>query len=148
MTHEQFEKAADYWKNKGMSICAYKWYDTAFADYHTTDKNPELCRAMSVECNISENVSLPPILIFDGAVANLMMQMYICNCDFRKRINKSGEEYGWDVAVYSSIEHIYGYDYVTSDYKEKPEASWQKIVSHMNILYSSATEKQIKKILK
>lgn len=23
MTHEQFEKAADYWKNKGMSICAY-----------------------------------------------------------------------------------------------------------------------------
>jgi len=85
---------------------------------------------------------------FDGAVANLMMQMYICNCDFRKRINKRGEQYGWDVAVYSSIEHIYGYDYVTSDYKEKPEASWQKIVSHMNILYSSATEKQIKKILK
>ena len=38
---------------------------------------------------------------FDGAVANLMMQMYICNCDFRKRINKRGEEYGWDVAVYS-----------------------------------------------
>ena len=85
---------------------------------------------------------------FDGAVANLMMQMYICNCDFRKRINKRGEQYGWDVAVYSSIEHIYGYDYVTSDYKEKPEASWQKIVAHMNILYSSATEKQIKKILK
>lgn len=66
MTHEQFEKAADYWKNKGMSICAYKWYDTAFADYHTTDKNLELCRAMSVECNISENVSLPPILMFHG----------------------------------------------------------------------------------
>ena len=55
---------------------------------------------------------------------------------------------GWDVAVYSSIEHIYGYDYVTSDYKEKPEASWQKIVAHMNILFPSATEKQIKKILK
>ena len=35
---------------------------------------------------------------FDGAVANLMMQMYICNCDFRKRINKRGEQYGWDVA--------------------------------------------------
>ena len=36
---------------------------------------------------------------FDGAGTNLMMQMYICNCDFRKRINKRGEEYGWDVAV-------------------------------------------------
>ena len=28
--------------------------------------NPELCEAMSVECNISENVLLPPILMFHG----------------------------------------------------------------------------------
>ena len=28
--------------------------------------NTELCRAMSVECNISENVSMPPILMFHG----------------------------------------------------------------------------------
>ena len=25
---------------------------------------------------------------FDGAVTNLMMQMYLCNCDFRKRVKK------------------------------------------------------------
>lgn len=51
---------------------------------------------------------------FDGAITNLCMQTYLCNCDFRKRKNKKGIEYGWDVAVYSSVEHIYGYDYVTS----------------------------------
>ena len=28
--------------------------------------NPELCRKMSVECNISENVSLPQVLMFHG----------------------------------------------------------------------------------
>ena len=43
---------------------------------------------------------------FDGAITNLMMQTYLCNCDFKKRVNKRGIEYGWDVAVYSSIEHI------------------------------------------
>ena len=33
---------------------------------------------------------------FDGAITNLMMQTYLCNCDFKKRVNKRGIEYGWD----------------------------------------------------
>ena len=28
---------------------------------------------------------------FDGAITNLMMQTYLCNCDFKKRVNKRGE---------------------------------------------------------
>ena len=43
---------------------------------------------------------------FDGAITTLMMQLYLCNCDFRKRVNKKGEVYGWDVAVYSSPEQM------------------------------------------
>ena len=85
---------------------------------------------------------------FDGAITNLMMQTYLCNCDFRKRINRKGVEYGWDVAVYSSPEHIYGYDHVTSCYKEDPQASWRKIVDQMHLFYPEATDKQIRKILK
>lgn len=84
---------------------------------------------------------------FDGAITRLMMQMYLCNCDFQKRINKKGEEYGWDVAVYSSVEHIHGYDYVTSCYKEDPQDSWMKIVAHMHEIYPAATDSQMKKIL-
>ena len=84
---------------------------------------------------------------FDGAVTNLMMQMYLCNCDFRKRINKKGIEYGWDVAVYSSPEHIYGYDYVTSCYSENPQDSWKRIADYMYDVYPVANEKQIKKVL-
>lgn len=60
---------------------------------------------------------------FDGAVTRLMMQMYLCNCDFRKRLNKKGEEYGWDMAVYSSLEH-------------------------MHDIYPIATDQQIRKVLK
>ena len=85
---------------------------------------------------------------FDGAITTLMMQLYLCNCDFRKRVNKKGEVYGWDVAVYSSPEHIYGYDYVTSCYKEDPQESWKRIVDYMHEIYPIATDKQIKKILK
>ncbi len=85
---------------------------------------------------------------FDGAITNLMMQTYLCNCDFKKRVNKRGIEYGWDVAVYSSIEHIYGYDYVTSCYKDNPQDSWKQIVDYMHEMYPEATDKQIRKLLK
>ena len=57
-------------------------------------------------------------------------------------------EYGWDVAVYSSIEHIYGYDYVTSCYKDSPQDSWKQIVDYMHEMYPEATDKQIRKLLK
>ena len=57
-------------------------------------------------------------------------------------------EYGWDVAVYSSIEHIYGYDYVTSCYKDNPLDSWKQLVDYMHEIYPEATDKQIRKILK
>ena len=85
---------------------------------------------------------------FDGAITNLMMQTYLCNCDFKKRVNKRGIEYGWDVAVYSSIEHIYGYDYVTSCYKDNPQDSWKLLVDYMHEMLPDATDKQIRKVLK
>ena len=53
-----------------------------------------------------------------------------------------------DVAVYSSIEHIYGYDYVTSCYKDSPQDSWKQIVDYMHEMYPEATDKQIRKLLK
>ena len=85
---------------------------------------------------------------FDGAITNLMMQLYLCNSDFRRRRNKKGEEYGWNVAAYSTPEHLWGYKNVTACYREKPSESWQKIVQHMNDIYPIATQNQIKKVLK
>ena len=75
-------------------------------------------------------------------------RQYLCNCDFKKRVNKRGIEYGWDVAVYSSIEHIYGYDYVTSCYKDNPQDSWKQLVDYMHEMFPDATDKQIRKVLK
>lgn len=85
---------------------------------------------------------------FEGAVTGLMMQTYLCNYDFKKHVNKKGAEYGWDVAVYSSPEHLFGYDYVTSRYKDDPQESWRQIVEHMHEIYPIATDGQIRKLLK
>ena len=85
---------------------------------------------------------------FDGAITNLMMQLYLCNCDFRRRRNKKGEEYGWKVAAYCTPERLWGYKRVTSRYGEKPAESWNRIVEHMNDIYPIATEAQIRKVLK
>lgn len=85
---------------------------------------------------------------FEGAITNLMMQLYLCNSDFRKRKNKKGEEYGWNVAAYCAPEHLWGYDVVTADYKLNPKDSWQKIVDYMHDIYPIASDKQIKKVLK
>lgn len=85
---------------------------------------------------------------FEGAVTGLMMQAYLCNCAFKKRVNKKGAEYGWDVAVYSSPEHLFGYDYVTSRYKDDPQESWRQIGEHMHEIYPIATDGQIRKLLK
>lgn len=85
---------------------------------------------------------------FDGAVTSLMMQLYLCNSDFRKRKNKNGQEYGWNVAEYSTPECIWGYEAITSNYKTDPKDSWKKIVDYMHDIYPIATDKQIKKVLK
>lgn len=84
---------------------------------------------------------------FEGTITDLEMKMYICNRDFRQRRNKNGEEYGWAIAVYSTLEHLFGYDLVTSAYKDAPEQSWNRIIHHINDKYPIATDKQIKKVL-
>lgn len=84
---------------------------------------------------------------FEGTVTDLEMKMYLCMRDFRQRKNKKGESYGWAIAVYSTPEHLWGYDHVTSAYREKPEESWKRIEDHMNEIYPAAAKAQICRVL-
>ena len=84
---------------------------------------------------------------FDGVMTNLQMLTYLCVRDFRQRRNKKGEAYGWPVAVYCIPEHLWGYEYVTSAYKEAPKESAKRIMDHVMELYPIATSNQIKKVL-
>ena len=83
---------------------------------------------------------------FEGVVTALQMEMYLCVREFRQRINKRGEPYGWALAVYSKPEHLWGYDHVASAYGESPAESRARILDHMRRLYPGVTEQQLKKI--
>lgn len=84
---------------------------------------------------------------FEGTVTDLEMKLYLCMRDFRQRRNKRGEYYGWAIAVYSTPEHLWGYDHVTSAYQEDPKESWKRITGRMNDLFPTATEAQIRRVI-
>ncbi len=84
---------------------------------------------------------------FEGTITDLQMQGYLVVKDLRcRRRKKDGKEYGWAISVYTPPEKIIGYEAVSSCYKEKPEESFEKIVSHLCNLYPDADEKKIRKI--
>ncbi len=84
---------------------------------------------------------------FEGTITGLQMQGYLVMRDFRQRVNKKGENYGWPVAVYSTPEHIFGREHVRSAYSEAPAESARQILMHMREIYPVATDKQVAKML-
>lgn len=84
---------------------------------------------------------------FEGTVTDLEMKLYLCMRDFRQRKNKKGESYGWAIAVYSTPEHLWGYDHVTSAYKEDPAESWKRIAGRVKDVFPAATEAQIRRVI-
>lgn len=84
---------------------------------------------------------------FEGVISGLQMQTYLVMRDFRQRLNKKGEAYGWPCAVYATPEHLWGAALVTSAYREEPEASRERILARMRKRYPEADEKQIRKLL-
>ena len=80
---------------------------------------------------------------FEGVMTALQMQLYLCVRDFRQRVNKKGEAYGWPIAVYATPEHLWGYDCVTSAYREETQESAERIVKHISDVYPIATVEQI-----
>ena len=84
---------------------------------------------------------------FDGTVTDLQMKTYLCVRDFRQRRNKKGELYGWPIAIYTKPETLWGYDHVTSAYKESSADSGARIAEHMKDIYPIATSAHMKKVL-
>ncbi|MDO4649927.1 MAG: hypothetical protein Q4B26_14905 [Eubacteriales bacterium] len=84
---------------------------------------------------------------FEGTITDLQMKTYLCMRDFKKRINKKGLPYGWNVAMYSMPEHLWGYEHVSSAYKEDPAVSAERIFAYMKEQYPIAKEKDIRKVL-
>ncbi|MCC8152280.1 MAG: hypothetical protein LIO96_12760 [Lachnospiraceae bacterium] len=85
---------------------------------------------------------------FDGVIADLQMQTYLTIKDFRRKVNKWGGEYGMPVCIYSRPEDVWGYGMVSSCYREDPEECRRKIYEQVRNNFSSATEKQLERVLR
>ncbi|MBR5976029.1 MAG: hypothetical protein IK020_12750 [Clostridiales bacterium] len=83
---------------------------------------------------------------FDSICTKLQMQSYLVTKDFRPRVNKRGEAYGWAIAIMTLPEYMWGYDFVTTRYSEKPEESYQAIIRQIR-KHFDADEKTIRKVL-
>ena len=83
---------------------------------------------------------------FEGTLTKLQMQTYLIVKDFRPRLNKRGEEYGWAVAIMTPPEYLWGYKHVTSRYKEKPSESFSKIAAQIG-KHFECDEKSLRKVL-
>ena len=85
---------------------------------------------------------------YPGIITGLQMQLYLVITDFRRRRNKKGSEYGMSVSVMFPPETIWGYDHLTSAYKEEPEASLNRILTHVQKLYPDAEEQALYRLLR
>ena len=83
---------------------------------------------------------------FEGVLTKLQMQSYLIVKDFRPRLNKRGEEYGWAVAIMTPPEYLWGYKFVTGRYKETPEESFRAIEKQIG-KHFDLDGKSLKKIL-
>ena len=83
---------------------------------------------------------------FEGVLTKLQMQSYLIVKDFRPRLNKRGEEYGWAVAIMTPPEYLWGYKFVTGRYKETPEESFRAIEKQIG-KHFDLDGKSLKKII-
>lgn len=83
---------------------------------------------------------------FDGTLTKLQMETYLITADFRPRLNKSGDPYGWAVAIMTAPEYVWGYKFVTGKYGETPEQSFDKLAAQIGRFYD-ADKKAVKKII-
>ena len=79
---------------------------------------------------------------FEGALTELQMKTFLIMSDFRQRLNRQGEAYGWHVAEMMTPETKWGYDAVNSC-SEKPEISWERIREQIRKHFPKATDQDI-----
>ena len=84
---------------------------------------------------------------YPGIMTDLQMQTYLVISDFKRRVNKKGEEYGMAVSIPLPPEKLWGYDAVTSAYSEKPSKSWERLTSRVKELFPHAAEGDIIRLI-
>ncbi|MCR5468545.1 MAG: hypothetical protein K6F37_06260 [Lachnospiraceae bacterium] len=84
---------------------------------------------------------------FDTMITRLQKQCYVVISDFKYAKDKSGKEYGWGLAEYSTPEIFFGEGFRNTVYKRSPEESYERLVKHFETILPGTELTDIQKIL-
>ena len=76
---------------------------------------------------------------FEGCMTTLQMKTYLIIRKFECRRNKRGQSYGMAVSYYQTPEELWGYDHVTSAYKEEAAVSAERIYQRARELFGKGS---------
>ena len=85
---------------------------------------------------------------FDGVMARLQMQTYVCVSNFEYDLDRHGRPYGWGVARYATPEELFGPEITAVTEERDPEDSRDRMFGHLKRLFPEADDRQIHKLLK
>ncbi len=92
------------------------------------------------ECGITKETSGQ----FDRALTNLQKNLFITMCGRTQKLSRTGEPYGWNSTVFTTVEKFWGEDLTLNISADK---AYEKIRERILLLNPEAKEKDIKKFI-
>jgi len=124
-----------------------EWYDEGKAGqlekriYETIERNgPMALHDLKKECGISKETSGQ----FDRTLTNLQKNLFLTMCGRKQKLSRTGEPYGWNSTVFTTVEDFWGED-LSIDISA--EEAYEKIKGRILLLNPDAKEKDIKKFI-
>ena len=84
---------------------------------------------------------------FEGTVTGLQMSSYLIIRDFRQKLNKKGQPYGWPRAEYTTPEALWGAECIAAAYATDPVQSRAKVFHQIQAHFSAATGERLRAVL-
>lgn len=98
-----------------------------------------------IDIGLQEGGKRPSRHTLETPLQRLQMGGWLCISDFRYKLTKRGERYGWGVAQYSTPEMLFDREELTTDLT--PEECLDYIVDYVHSRYPRASESQLRKLL-
>lgn len=85
--------------------------------------------------------------VFEQALTDLQMRMFLTICGQEKRVNKFGQEYGWYCAKLCTVEQFWGGDFIESSLIIDPVEAEARLTKRILELNPEAKKNHIRKFL-
>ena len=143
MTLEYYREFANYRRN-GYDFDAL--VDEGLARHRDIDVYNKLSEAGSILS--TDLMHMCDMKTFNDSIVHLQRLGYVIIADFKYRVNKMGEIYGWGVTRYETPEYHFGAAFTDKVYEHSPEESKEILIDRIEYLRPKASFEEIEKFVK